>query len=43
MYVLIRHELPGRRKLGGDVTETGRSSDQTWSSPVKFDSETVEE
>ena len=31
-----------RRKLGGDVIETGRSGDQTWSSPVKFDNETVE-
>ena len=30
-----------RRKLGGDVTETDRSGDQTWSSLLKFDNKTV--
>ena len=29
-------------KLGGEVTETGRSGDQTWSSPVVFDNGTVQ-
>ena len=30
------------RKLSGDVIESGRSGDQTWGSPVKFDNKTVE-
>ena len=30
-----------RRKLGGDITETGSWGDQTWSSLLKFVNKTV--
>ena len=37
-------ESPGPSSETGlsDVSETGSSGDKTWSSPVKFDNETVE-